>query len=91
MLVLASVSEHDPFIDFYKPFYRLTLYILQPKIRIPELNLHCQPSSLQKKEMTYNKIFKENNYFNRQLINKIEVMLMKGNTNYLSDKLKIFL
>lgn len=51
MLVLASVSEHDPFIDFYRPFYRLTLYILQPKIRILELNLHCQPSSLQKKEV----------------------------------------
>lgn len=33
--------------------------------------------------MTYNNNFKESNYINRLLINKIEIMLMKGNTSYL--------
>lgn len=41
--------------------------------------------------MTYNKDFKANNYFNRQVINMTEVMLLKDNTNYLNGNLKLFM
>lgn len=41
--------------------------------------------------MTYNKDFKANNYFNRQVINTTEVMLLKDNTNYLNGNLKLFM
>lgn len=41
--------------------------------------------------MTYNKDFKANNYFNRQVINMTEVMLLKDNTNYLNGNLKTFM
>lgn len=41
--------------------------------------------------MTYNKDFKENTYFNRQVINTTEVMLLKDNTSYSNGNLKIFM